>query len=147
MPSSASPCLASIALERIPAVRWATKVDIYHGLVRGRAFLAAEFANGATLKGAADAACMSPFHFNRLFRALFRQSPHEYLTSIRLYEAKRLLRTTEIPINNIAVEVGFLQPGSFTRRFRQRYGLPPRSYRRQSKILKLRKIGTLHAIS
>lgn len=132
MRSSASPCLASLALERIPAVRWATKVDVYHGLVKGRAYLAAEYANRASLKGAAGAACMSPFHFNRMFRALFRQSPHEFLTSIRLYRAKQLLRTTDIPISCIAVEVGFQQPGSFSRRFRQRYGLPPRSYRRSN---------------
>jgi AraC-like DNA-binding protein len=134
MRSSGAPCLAYVALSRLPAVRWATRVELYRGLVRGRAHLAATFAEGASLKTAAEAACMSPYHFTRLFRALFRETPHEYLTSVRLHEAKRLLRTTQTSLSDIAFEVGLQQASSFSRLFKAKYGMSPREYRYRNEI-------------
>lgn len=109
MRSSGAPCLGYAALSRLPAVRWATKVELYRALVRGRVFLETNFAEGASLRSAAEAACMSPYHFNRLFKALFRETPHEYLTAVRLHEAKRLLRTTGHPLSDVAFAVGLEQ--------------------------------------
>jgi AraC family transcriptional regulator len=129
MRSSGAPCLAYVALSRLPAVRWATKVELYRGLVRGRAFLAGHYAEGASLRAAAEAACISPYHFNRLFKSLFRETPHEYLTAVRLHEARRLLRTTALPLGEVAFAVGLQQASSFSRLFRQRYGVSPREYR------------------
>jgi AraC family transcriptional regulator len=129
MRSFGAPCLSPVAVSRLPAVRWATKVELYQSLVAGRAFLATHFAEGASMTAAADAACMSPYHFNRLFRALFRETPHEYLTAVRLHEAKRLLLTTDIALGEIAFQVGFQQASSFSRLFRRRYGMSPREYR------------------
>lgn len=127
--SSGAPCLAYVALSRLPAVRWATKVELYRGLVRGRAFLTEHYASGASLKAAAEAAFMSPYHFNRLFRSLFRETPHAHLTGVRLCEAKRLLRTSEMALGDVAFVVGFQQASSFSRLFRQRYGMSPTEYR------------------
>jgi AraC family transcriptional regulator len=129
MRSAGAPCLGHVAVERLPAVRWATKVELYRGLVRGRRFLAAQYADGASLRAAAEAACMSPYHFTRLFRVLFCETPHEFLTAVRLHEAKRLLRTTEVALGDVAFRVGFQQASSFSRLFRQRYGMSPREYR------------------
>ena len=131
MRSSGAPCLAYVALSRLPAVRWATKVELYRGLVRGRAFLAAHYSEGASLRAASEAACMSPYHFNRLFHSLFRETPHEYVTALRLFEARRLLRTTDLQLGEVAVTVGFQQASSFSRLFKQRYGMSPREYRQQ----------------
>jgi AraC family transcriptional regulator len=129
MRSSGAPCLAFVALGRLPAVRWATKVELYQSLVRGRAYLSAHYTDPVSIGAAAEAACMSPYHFNRLFRALFRETPHEYLTALRLHEAKRLLRTTKLPLGDVAFAVGLQQASSFSRLFRQRYGMSPRDYR------------------
>jgi AraC family transcriptional regulator len=104
-------------------------VELYRGLVRGRAFLAAHYPEGVSIRAAAEAACMSPYHFNRLFRALFRETPHEYLTAVRLREAKRLLSTTSLPLGDVALAVGLQQASSFSRLFKQRYGVSPREYR------------------
>jgi AraC family transcriptional regulator len=128
MRSSGAPCLAHVSLTRLPAVRWSTKVDLYRSLVRGRSFLEAHYADGASLRAAAEAACMSPYHFTRLFRALFRETPHEFLTAVRLKEAERLL-ATNLPLGEIAARVGFEEASSFSRIFRKRYGSSPREYR------------------
>lgn len=135
--SSGAPCLAYVALSRLPAVRWATKVELYQGLVRGRTFLTEHFANGASLKAASEAACMSPYHFNRLFRCLFRETPHEHLTGVRLYEAKRLLRASDIPLGDVAFAVGLQQASSFSRLFRQRYGMSPTEYRARERGVRI----------
>jgi AraC-like DNA-binding protein len=51
---------------------------------------------------------------------------------LRLFEAKRLLRTTELSAGEIAFRVGLQQASSFSRLFRQRYGTTPTQYRRAS---------------
>lgn len=77
---------------------------------------------------------MSPYHFNRLFRALFRETPHEYLTMIRLTEAQRLLRMTSMSLAEVSLAVGFQQASSFSRLFRHRFGLSPGEYRRADRF-------------
>lgn len=76
------------------------------------------------------------FHFSRqyftkLFRRLVGQSPHAYLTEVRLREARVLLEQTTLPIHEIAARVGFADPYYFTRTFRQHLGLTPTQYRRR----------------
>lgn len=72
---------------------------------------------------------MSPYHFNRLFRILFRQTPHDFVTSVRLQEARRLLVTTTMPLYDVAYTVGFREASSFSRLFKQRYWISPSEYR------------------
>ncbi|MFI5386797.1 MAG: helix-turn-helix transcriptional regulator [Fimbriimonadales bacterium] len=123
------PCLGFAAAPRLPAVKWATKVELYHSLVAGRAFLESHYSGGASLRSAATAACMSPYHFNRLFRILFRQTPHDFLTTTRLQEARRMLASTPMSLAEIAFAVGFKEASSFSRLFRQRYWMSPTEFR------------------
>ena len=51
----------------------------------------------------------------------------------RLYEARRLLQDTKIPVQEIARNLGFSTPGYFSRAFSQHIGQPPSSYRKGSK--------------
>lgn len=76
------------------------------------------------------AACgCSTGHFQRLFRDRTGRSPLAYLTGIRIQQAMQLLTRTSLPVNEIAVQVGFPDPFYFSRRFRQRTGRSPRDYR------------------
>jgi len=125
------PCLGFAAVSRLPVVKWATKVELYHALVAGRNFIAENYASHVSMRAAAEAACMSPYHFSRLFRILFRETPHAYLTSVRLQEARRLLATSSLPLSDVAFQVGFEEASSFSRMFRQRYWISPSEYREQ----------------
>lgn len=129
-----APCLAYLALNRLPVVNRATKQELYQGLVKGRAFLAKNYRDGTSFKLAAEAACMSPYHFNRLFRDLFRESPHQFVIGLRLYNARKLLRTSSLSMGEIAVAMGFQQLSSFSRQFRQRYAMSPSEYRRKEAV-------------
>lgn len=57
----------------------------------------------------------------------------EYLREMRLREAARLLRETDIPIDQVAFEVGLRSASGFHRNFLLSYGMTPRQYREQVK--------------
>ena len=124
-----APCIGFAAASRLPAVKWATKVELYHALVKGRDFIKENYANGVSMRAAASEACMSPYHFIRLFRILFRETPHAYLTGVRLQEARRLLSESGMPLAEVAFQVGFKEASSFSRLFKQRYWMSPTEYR------------------
>jgi len=67
---------------------------------------------------------LSTTHFRRLFRAYTGKSPTEFLLSLRMAEAKRLLREG-VPIKQVAPAVGFQDIFYFMRVFRKAVGVPP----------------------
>ncbi len=95
-----------------------------------RAYIDRHFDTPLTLDGVSQEAGFSPYHFIRLFRATYRQTPHQYLIQRRIDRAKELLRTTDRPIHDICFEVGFVSLGSFSTLFRRATGLAPAAYRR-----------------
>ena len=83
-----------------------------------------------TLEDMAQQASMSKYHFSRLFKQNCGYSPHEFLTLTRLNRAKHLLKTTDLPIKQIALEVGYQSVASFTNTFANRVGVTPSRFRR-----------------
>jgi len=78
----------------------------------------------------ANFAFVSPAQLNRFFRAELNQSVMEYVNDQRLGQAKRLLVSTNLPINFISENLGFLEPAYFSRFFRLRTGLTPGKFRK-----------------
>ena len=74
---------------------------------------------------------VNKFYLQKLFRKSVGLSPNEYLTTVRLQEAKRLLRSTDLPISQIAADVGFNSIGHFIGLFKAREQMPPSVYRRR----------------
>jgi AraC family transcriptional regulator len=87
------------------------------------------------LEEMAEIACLSPFHFNRMFRSLTGIPPGEFLTTLRLDAAKRLLLTTSLSVTDICFGLGYTSPGSFTTRFKQMVGLAPLQLRQVADAL------------
>jgi AraC family transcriptional regulator len=112
-------------------VRVATREELYTRLYLVRDFLEAEYAQPLSLDTLSQLGCLSPNHLLRSFRALFGISPHQYLTERRLRAAQKLLERTELPITQVALQVGFLHHSSFTRLFTRRVGQAPEQYRRR----------------
>jgi AraC-like DNA-binding protein len=77
----------------------------------------------------ASEACLSPYHFHRLFREVFGETPNKYLQRRRLANARQLLRSTDRTITEICLEIGFDSMTSFSALFRRIYGCSPRQYR------------------
>jgi len=70
--------------------------------------------------------------FLNRFRAATGLSPMEYVQILRVEEAKHLLETSDLPLDELAGEVGYLEPASFRRIFRRLVGLSPSEYRRRN---------------
>jgi transcriptional regulator GlxA family with amidase domain len=102
-------------------------------LLRARDLIDAGFAGPLDLTALARAAHVSPRHFSRSFKATFGETPHRYLLSRRLERARHLLRTTELQVGEICLEVGFQSVGSFTATFRRHVGASPTAYRRSNR--------------
>jgi AraC-like DNA-binding protein len=117
-------------VESIPALRPASREELYRRLHRARDYAAACFDEPITLNDMARVACLSTNHFLRTFRQAFHQTPHQYLTRIRLERARGLLAQTDQPVTDVCFAVGFESLGSFSWLFRQRVGLAPEAYRR-----------------
>jgi AraC-like DNA-binding protein len=66
----------------------------------------------------------------RRFAAEVRQSPHAYLTQLRMHEAAGLLRETDDSLGAIAERVGYSSEFAFNRAFHRELGTPPGAYRR-----------------
>jgi AraC-like DNA-binding protein len=81
------------------------------------------------LDDAAEQAGVSPFHFLRTFSSVLGLTPHQYLVRSRLKQAARLLAGEEIPITDIAYDVGFGDLSNFVRTFHRAAGVSPRSFR------------------
>jgi AraC-like DNA-binding protein len=118
-------------IDRFPGVRRSTREELYRRLHRGRDFLASCYDQPLTAGDAARAACLSPFHFHRMFKAAFGTSPMQFLQERRLAVACRLLSTTDLPVTAICLWVGFTSLGTFSWLFRKRFGLSPRQFRRR----------------
>jgi transcriptional regulator GlxA family with amidase domain len=74
---------------------------------------------------------LSERSFLRRFRRATGQAPTDYVQSLRVEEAKQLLETTDLPVDDIASEVGYSEPSSFRSAFRKRVGLTASAYRRK----------------
>ncbi|MCM3869372.1 MAG: AraC family transcriptional regulator [Pyrinomonadaceae bacterium] len=117
-------------VESISAVRATSREELYRRLHRARDYAAACFDEPITINDMARVACLSTNHFLRTFKQAFHQTPHQYLTRIRLERAQGLLTKTDQPVTDVCFAVGFESLGSFSWLFRQRVGLAPEAYRK-----------------
>jgi AraC family transcriptional regulator len=98
-------------------------------LARVLEYMSVHFAEPITLAALAAQACVSKFHFARLFRARMGQTPHSYLTNIRLETASRMLVTTNLPIANVGSACGYPVASHFSAAFAAKYGVTPSTFR------------------
>jgi len=77
----------------------------------------------------AGAAYLSEFHFARLFKKVTGATPHAYLASLRVEQARRLLAETDLPITEVGAQVGYASQSHFTKVFREATGMTPRVFR------------------
>lgn len=92
----------------------------------------AHLAEPLDLKALAAVAHFSPYHFHRLFGAWMGLTLGDYLRHRRLETAAaRLQADPALPVLTAALDVGFGSGEAFSRAFRQHFGSPPSTWRRQ----------------
>lgn len=104
-----------------------------HRVNRTINFMRENSAEHLCLEQLADVACLSQFHFLRIFSAQCKETPIEFLTRIRLEKSVTdLVCKRDVSLTNIAYDTGFLSPEAFSRAFKRRYSTSPSIFRRNN---------------
>jgi len=82
-----------------------------------------------SVQSLADQAGYSTGHFARMFRAVVGEWPEQFLIRLRIAQAKVLLTTSAMSINEIAETLGYSQTSFFSTQFRKKIGCSPREFR------------------
>ncbi len=104
-------------------------------LCRARDFLRDCYLEPVRLADVAAEAGLSPWHLLRLFRRAFGETPHEFLTRLRIEHAKHLLTVSGRSVTDVCFDVGFSSLGSFSTLFARHVGASPLAFRRQVRSL------------
>ncbi|WP_223633111.1 AraC family transcriptional regulator [Rhodobacter sp. TJ_12] len=99
-------------------------------VARYSALLERDFRSGHTIADYAAQLGVTATHLTRACRANCGRAASELLQERRLYEARRLLAETRVPVKDIAETLGFASPAYFTRSFHAKIGKTPSQFRR-----------------
>ena len=109
------------------------KMYLYKRIVQAKLFIDKHYSESIDLSNIADEAYFSKFHFIRLFKTIYGKTPHNYLTQVRIDNAKLLL-SNNTPVLDVSVSVGFDSSTSFARLFKKYVGVPPSVYQSRQLI-------------
>ena len=113
----------------VPALR--VPDDVLVHLRRARDHADRSYPRPLTLDEMAGVACLSKFHFLRLFKSTYGVTPMEYLSRRRIERAQDLLRATNLTVTEVCMAVGFSSLGSFSTRFRDVVGETPSEFQQR----------------
>ena len=103
-------------------------------LTRVVEYMDAHLANDLSLEELAGIACLSSYHFGRMFKVSTGQSVHQFVLRGRIERSKALLAQEETSLAQVAAAVGFCGQSQFTTTFRRLMGLPPGAWQREFRI-------------
>ena len=98
--------------------------------IKAKEFIWGNYNQEISLKKIAEAVGINPFYLSHLFRKEMGISFLEYLTSVRISIAKKLLKQTNLSIIEICLEVGYQDPSHFAKVFKKKEGIHPTEYRK-----------------
>ena len=109
--------------------------DIYDRIIAAKMFIDENYHEPLNLDTISQQAYLSRFHFHRIFRQVYRHTPHQYLTRKRIDKALALLAENK-PVTEVCNEVGFESIGSFSTLFKKEIGFAPTYYRNMAWLKK-----------
>lgn len=113
-------------LEEILAYRAESKPKF---ILQAVQYIQANYASDITLNEVADVIGMYPTYFSEQFKHHMGETFIDYLTKVRIQQAKKLLKESEIPVFQLCEKVGYATPAHFTKVFKKATGVTPSKYR------------------
>ena len=107
-----------------------TDLNYFDLTYRTVSYLSEHYREPLSLETLARALGVSKYHLSRIFSARLHTSFSAYLGSLRVSLAQNLLKTTSLPISQIALDCGFGSQRSFNRIFLEQTGEKPGEYRK-----------------
>jgi AraC family transcriptional regulator len=112
-------------MEALELTRTVTRREVFRRIGIATDLLHTSYAEPLDLNELARVACLSKYHFLRLFTLVHRVTPISYLQIKRTRVALRLLRTTRMTVSEIAAAVGFARRTTVLRQIRRWTGVGP----------------------
>jgi len=92
-------------------------------------YIERNYAKNISLDSMASLCNISSSYFSKLFKKVIEDNFANYINKIRIKKAKEILETTDVPITNIALDLGFEDSGYFIKVFKKQEGITPSAYR------------------
>lgn len=118
-------------VDSLRTIRPRTRREVYRRITLATDYLHSNYREQQLgLDALARAACLSKYHFLRLFTLIHGITPYQYLSRKRAKAALRLLQATPLSVDEIAASVGLLKRHALLRQMRRWTGLSPRDIRK-----------------
>ncbi len=98
-------------------------------------FIEQNFQNNISVEDIASFCNLNRSYFGKIFRDAVGKTPQEFLISYRMSKATELLKLTSLPIGSISSAVGYPSQLHFSRAFKNVYGISPRQWRNENKLI------------
>ena len=102
-------------------------------LKRSIAYINASYDSQISVPELARIENLSVSRYSTLFKKLMGIPPLEYITGLRMASACTLLATTDLPICDVGISVGYSDPHFFSRMFKKSIGMSPAAFRKQER--------------
>lgn len=109
------------------------KSDIIN-IAKSVSFIESHYIDPISIEALATKSNLSARHFTRIFRDTYLTTPGNYILSLRMQHACRLLLGSSDSISEVALQSGFNDSNYFTRQFHKQFLMTPREYRNRNKI-------------
>lgn len=109
------------------------KDDTRAALERATIYIEEHFSEELTIDRLAEIAGLSAKYFVDIFKKTYGVSAHDYLTQIRIDQAKRLMLRGDLLLRDVAHEVGYDDEYYFSRRFKKTVGIAPSAFVKKRK--------------
>lgn len=124
-----APVKSRMTMQQKPSTREEYAKRIYSVIE----FINNHLADDMDLEMLAGISHFSVYHFHRIFKAFAGEPLGAFITRMRVETAARLLRYSDMPIEEITYKVGYDVPSSLSKVFKQYYAITPTDYRNHKK--------------
>ncbi len=100
---------------------------------RAKAYINENYKNDISLDDVSREVDISPYYFSKLFKEETGENFIEYVTNIRIEQAKQLLNSSRLSMKEICAQVGYADPNYFSRIFKKTVGVTPTEYKEGQK--------------
>ncbi len=104
-------------------------IDPTEAVVKMKEYINAHFLENITLSSIAETVGGNASYLSHLFSKECGETVKEYISKLKIVEAKRLLKETKLSVKEIAKKLGFTTANYFVRFFKEKVGLPPQEWR------------------
>jgi AraC family transcriptional regulator len=110
-----------------------TKDDYIQSVYKVILYIERNYHEELTLEELSKIASFSKYHFHRIFKSIIGETVGEYVRKVRLQNSTRKLSTSNQNITQIALDIGYETNASFSKAFKERFGVTPKEFSKNLK--------------